>query len=137
MLLTLRILILGWTFFLTIYMCFYEWTDEWSSINTIYTVYIVIWATFIIGLAYSIYYDDIRVVEPLFVLMWIRFTLPLLDFEMRHTRDDPLKNINSFVNFGIAQNGMQALMNFILFCRDDERHKLKFAFGTSAVTIFT
>ena len=43
MLLTLRVLLLGWNFFITIYMNFYEWTPEWSSINTIYVVYIVIW----------------------------------------------------------------------------------------------
>ena len=90
LLITLRVLLLGWTFFLAMYQFFFDWTDEWSSINTIYVIYLLIWVTFVVGLSYSIYFDNIDIVEPLFILMWVRFTLPLLDFEKRHIRDDDL-----------------------------------------------
>lgn len=57
---------------------------------------------FVVGLSYSIYFDKIEVVEPLFILLWVRTTLPLLDFENRHSKDDDLQNINSYTNFGIT-----------------------------------
>ena len=81
LLLSMRVLLLGWTFFLGLYQFAFKWTSEWSSINTIYVVYLTIWATLVSGLIYSIKYDNLKVVEPLLLLMWFRFSLPLLDFE--------------------------------------------------------
>ena len=106
LLLTLRFIILVSTFFLAIQQFLFSWEEEWSSINTIYLVYSIMLVVFVVGLSYSIYFDKIEVVEPLFILLWVRTTLPLLDFENRHSKDDDLQNINSYTNFGITQNGM-------------------------------